>query len=69
MSRYANTITLGLMCVLIYFGATWIQPLKAELGFQFYLLIGIIAAGANTIAAGLVRAAIMAKQYVSGATT
>ena len=69
MSRFANTITLVLMGVFVYFAMTWIQPLKAELGFQFYLLIGIIAAGANTIAAGLVRAALLAKQYASGATS
>jgi hypothetical protein len=66
MSKYVNTITLALMGVFVYFGVSWIQPLRSSLGFEFYLLLGLVAAGSNVIAGGLVRAAIMAKQQLTG---
>ncbi len=68
MSRYANTITLVLMGVFVYFGFGWVESLRQDLGFQFYLLIGLIGGGAHTIADGLVKAAILTKQKLSGAS-
>ena len=70
MNRYPKTITFVLMCVIMYFAFDWIKPfwqaMSQDLGFRFYIVVGLTGGGAHAVAEGLVQAVLLTKQRLNG---